>query len=131
MQHVPLKVLEEGKNKKKLLKRPPFATIVTDLSEGCHHLWFHKDVDRCFVPIDEVKAKAMQRGLKEEKIRVCGLPVRPAFSSPLPSKPDLRLKLGLNPTAKVALLVGGGEGMGPVEKTVSVALVEAQMSKHI
>ena len=118
MQHVPLKVLAEGQNKRKLVKRPPFATVVTDLSEGCHHLWFHKDVDRCFVPIEDVKEKAIRRGLKEEQISVLGLPVRPAFSGPLPSKPELRAKLGLDPDAKVALLVGGGEGMGPVEKTV-------------
>lgn len=55
MQHVPLKVIEQRLKKKMMQRRPAFATVVTDLSEGCHHLWFHKDVDLCFVPIEEVR----------------------------------------------------------------------------
>ena len=55
---------------------------------------------------------------QEEKIRVFGLPIRPAFSYGLPSKRALKKKLGLKADLPSIILVGGGEGMGPVEKTV-------------
>jgi len=118
MQHVPLQVLEQRRRKGLLKRRPPFATVVTDLSEGCHYLWFHREVDRCFVPIEEVWDKAVRRGLQESQLRMFGLPVRPAFSGPLPGKQEMRQKLCLDSSARVAMLVGGGEGMGPVEATV-------------
>lgn len=66
----------------------------------------------------QVGEKALTRGLKESQLRLHGLVVRPEFSAPLPCKADLRAKLGLDQGAKVAMLVGGGEGMGPVEETV-------------
>eukprot|EP00193_Tetraselmis_chui_P018321 CAMPEP_0177789076 /NCGR_PEP_ID=MMETSP0491_2-20121128/22520_1 /TAXON_ID=63592 /ORGANISM="Tetraselmis chuii, Strain PLY429" /LENGTH=475 /DNA_ID=CAMNT_0019310843 /DNA_START=79 /DNA_END=1505 /DNA_ORIENTATION=- len=118
MQHVPLRVL--GRLRKRgVLNRPPaFATVVTDLSEGCHHLWFHKGVDRCFVPIEEVKEKAVRRGLSEEQVTIHGLPVRPAFAKEQLPKAELRQWLGLETDAKIALLVGGGEGMGPLIPTL-------------
>lgn len=56
--------------------------------------------------------------LQEEQIRLYGLPIRPAFSRQYPPKSELRPSLGLDPGIPVVLLVGGGEGMGPVEKTV-------------
>ena len=118
MQHVPLQVLAQRQKKGLIQQRPAFATVVTDLSEGCHYLWFHRDVDRCFVPIEEVWEKAIQRGLQESQLRMYGLPVRPAFRAKLPSKGEMRTKLNLNSSTRVAMLVGGGEGMGPVEATV-------------
>jgi 1,2-diacylglycerol 3-beta-galactosyltransferase len=47
-----------------------------------------------------------------------GLPIRPAFSQRFPAKKKLRKSLGLLLDTPAVLLVGGGEGMGPVEKTV-------------
>lgn len=51
-------------------------------------------------------------------MRVFGLPIRPAFSYGLPPKRVLKQRLGLKPHTPCVLLVGGGEGMGPVEQTV-------------
>lgn len=118
MQAVMLRVLG-GLRKRGVLNRlPAFATVVTDLSEGCHHLWFHPGVDRCFVPIEEVKEKAIRRGLAPEQVTIHGLPVRPAFAEEPRPKAELRAKLGLEQDARVALLVGGGEGMGPLVPTL-------------
>ena len=50
---------------------------------------------------------------------VHGLPIRPAFSQAPPPRSKLRRQLGLRAELPAVLLVGGGEGMGPVEKTVS------------
>lgn len=97
----------------------PFATVITDLT-SCHPTWFNKYVDKCFVPTEQVKEQALKRGLVEEQIVVHGLPIRPAFSkAPAKSKEELRGELGLHKDGPVVLLVGGGDGMGPVETTCS------------
>lgn len=104
-------------------KAPPFATVVTDLT-SCHPTWFHRGVDRCFVPTEEVAALARRVGLTNAQIVQHGLPIRPAFAAPLPPRPALRQKLGLAPQGSVVLLMGGGEGMGLLEPT-ALALAEA------
>lgn len=48
-----------------------------------------------------------------------GLPIRPAFSRKLPSRPKLRRQLGMAQHTPAVLLVGGGEGMGALEETVA------------
>lgn len=55
---------------------------------------------------------------QEEQIRLYGLPIRPAFSRRFPAKKRLRKSLGMLADKPAVLLVGGGEGMGPVESTV-------------
>jgi 1,2-diacylglycerol 3-beta-galactosyltransferase len=57
-------------------------------------------------------------GLKDSQIVQYGLPIRPAFSKPTPSRALLRRRLGLNQNLPAVLMVGGGEGMGQLEATV-------------
>ncbi|OSX72499.1 hypothetical protein BU14_0428s0003 [Porphyra umbilicalis] len=56
----------------------PFVTVVTDLG-GAHPTWFHRGVDRCFVPSPAVAAVARRCGLADAQVRTVGLPVRAAF----------------------------------------------------
>ena len=88
----------------------PFATVVTDLA-SFHHGWFHARAVRCFVASEAAAEAARRHGLRA---RLLGLPVRPAFSQPLPDKVKARARLGLAEGGFTALLLGGGEGMGPV-----------------
>ena len=53
------------------------------------------------------------------QVVVHGLPIRPAFSKRQPPRRKLRKQLGLRRAGPAVLLVGGGEGMGPVERTVN------------
>lgn len=112
MQHVPLRVLRA----KGLLKKIVFTTVITDLST-CHPTWFHKLVTRCYCPSSEVAKRASKAGLQPSQIKVYGLPVRPSFVKPVPSKDVLRKELGMNEDLPAVLLMGGGEGMGPIEAT--------------
>ena len=57
---------------------------------------------------------AGRHGLQPHQIRLLGLPIRPAFAEALPEPETARAKLGLADARFTALLVGGGEGMGPV-----------------
>lgn len=108
MQHIPLHLL---RHKRKL--SIPFVTVVTDLV-SVSPLWYHPEVDRCFVASEEAARRARRVGLRDEQIRLCGLPVRPAFARPVGETGRLRRELGLAEERMTALLVGGGEGMGPV-----------------
>ncbi|KAG2239888.1 hypothetical protein Bca52824_091247 [Brassica carinata] len=112
MQHVPLRVLRS----KGLLDKIVFTTVITDLST-CHPTWFHKLVTRCYCPSTEVVKRAQKAGLKTSQIKVYGLPVRPSFVKPVRPKVDLRRELGMDDNLPAVLLMGGGEGMGPIEAT--------------
>lgn len=112
MQHVPLRVLRA----KGLLKKIVFTTVVTDLST-CHPTWFHKLVTRCYCPSTEVAKRALKAGLQSSQIKVYGLPVRPSFVKAVRPKEELRRELGMDEDLPAVLLMGGGEGMGPIEAT--------------
>uniref|UniRef100_A0A1D1YP25 monogalactosyldiacylglycerol synthase n=1 Tax=Anthurium amnicola TaxID=1678845 RepID=A0A1D1YP25_9ARAE len=112
MQHVPLRILRA----KGLLKKIVFTTVVTDLST-CHPTWFHKLVTRCYCPSAELSKRALKAGLKPSQIKVYGLPVRPSFVKPVRPKVELRRELGMDEELPAVLLMGGGEGMGPIEAT--------------
>lgn len=105
--------------------RPPFITVVTDLVTG-HMLWYHQGVDLCIVPTDAAYRYAMLGGLQPDQVKIVGLPVADRFCQPAGDKNALRQKLGWPQDRLVVLLVGGGEGMGPLEKT-AVAIAEANL----
>lgn len=116
LQLVPLTILQN--RIKAGIQRPiKFATVVTDLTT-CHNTWFHKDVDRCFVATEEARQRALAMGIGQHKLTVHGLPIRPSFSQKLPSKRKLRQQLGMDLEKPAVLLVGGGEGMGAIEKNI-------------
>ncbi|XP_009791996.1 monogalactosyldiacylglycerol synthase 2, chloroplastic [Nicotiana tabacum] len=129
MQHIPLWVLKWQGLQKKVI----FVTVITDLST-CHRTWFHPGVNRLYCPADEVAKRALLDGLEESQIRVFGLPIRPSFCRAVLSKDDLRVELEMDPTLPAVLLMGGGEGMGPVKKTAKAlgeALFDKEMEKPI
>jgi 1,2-diacylglycerol 3-beta-galactosyltransferase len=117
MQHVPVHVLRRRIERGIQDPNTMFATVVTDLTT-CHNTWFYNGVDRCFVATEESKQQALRLGMDEDKLRVYGLPIRPAFSHGLPRKATLKKRLGLDPKKPCIILMAGGEGMGPLEKTV-------------
>ncbi|KAK9076749.1 hypothetical protein SSX86_005083 [Deinandra increscens subsp. villosa] len=124
MQHIPLWVLKWQGLQKKVI----FVTVITDLNT-CHRTWFHPGVKRCYCPSEEVSKRALLDGLESNQVRVFGLPVRPSFARAVLNKDDLRVELELDPLLPAVLLMGGGEGMGPVKKTAR-ALAESLFDKE-
>ncbi|KAA8500037.1 Monogalactosyldiacylglycerol synthase 1, chloroplastic [Porphyridium purpureum] len=118
-QELPLRAL------KKLKRRDVtrFVTVVTDLGGG-HPTWFHKGVDACFVPSNEVYKLAKRAGLKDDQIVKSGLPIRQSFwRAASKSKSRLRRELGLKPDVPAALVIGGGDGVGGL-RNVAVSMAE-------
>jgi len=104
-------------------ERVPFINVVTDLVTT-HALWYHRQVDVCIVPTKAAYNRAMQCGLRPEHVQIVGLPVADRFCQLPANRQELRQQLGWPQDRKIALLVGGGEGMGPLEQNAH-AIAEA------
>lgn len=128
MQNVPLK--SARKISKKLGKRIPFVTVVTDFGSGhCH--WFHKGVDKLYVASDRIRKIAKRRAsVKDDKIVQIGLPIRVDFAIQAEAMGDrtsnkgrqyqskIRNQLGISTKKKMILVMGGGEGVGSLSSIV-------------
>jgi len=95
----------------------PF-TLIGVLTDFAPHLyWLNKGVDYYIVPSQEAKTRFMQEGIPEEAIKVYGIPIQNKFSHH-PDKGSIAQKLGLDLRDPVVLIMGGGQGLGPIEETV-------------
>lgn len=96
-------------------KRPPFYTVVTDLVTT-HALWFDKRADRILVPTELARQRAIAHHMPPEIIEVVGLPVAERYCAPIGNKLALRRRLGWPADKPIVLMVGGGDGIGPLGK---------------
>ena len=103
----------------------PYLIVVTDLV-STHTAWFAKEADLIIIPTEQARKPALYAGIDPEKMRVIGLPVADRFCKPPGDKKVLRKKLGWSHEKTIILLVGGGEGMGPLG-TVSKEINRAKL----
>lgn len=96
--------------------RPPFITVVTDMVTT-HAIWFDQRSDAILVPTELARQKAIQYGMQPETVKVVGQPVARKYCVPSGEKAAVREKLGWPQDKFIALVVGGGEGMGPLGQT--------------
>jgi 1,2-diacylglycerol 3-beta-galactosyltransferase len=97
-------------------KRPQFAVVVTDLV-STHAFWFHRDTDLTIVPTGPALRHALDLGLRAEQVVEVGLPVADRFCRAPGDREALRAALGWPLDRKMILLIGGGDGLGPIEET--------------
>jgi 1,2-diacylglycerol 3-beta-galactosyltransferase len=96
--------------------RPPFITVVTDMVTT-HALWYDQRADLILVPTEAARQRALEYSMSANKVRVVGQPVAARYCAPAGDKAALRKKMGWEVDKTTVLLVGGGEGMGPLGKT--------------
>lgn len=109
--------------------RPPFVVVVTDLV-STHMFAYDHRADRTIVPTQPAFERGLEAGLLPDQMRITGLPVHPRFSEALTDKASARQTLGWNATLPTLLLVGGGEGMGPlyqVARTINNRRLKCQL----
>lgn len=107
--------------------KTPYVIVVTDLVTT-HTAWFARDADLIIIPTDQARVPARYSGIQRNKLEVIGQPVAERFCVPPGDKSALRKKLGWPLDKTIILLVGGGEGMGPlgsVSKEVDAAGLDA------
>jgi 1,2-diacylglycerol 3-beta-galactosyltransferase len=99
-----------------LERRPPYVVVVTDLV-STHMFWYDRRAETTLVPTQAAYDRGLMAGLRPDQMKVTGLPVHPRFAQGLKDKAVARRELGWNPDLPAVLIVGGGEGMGPIMKT--------------
>ena len=105
----------------------PYMIVVTDLVSS-HTAWFAKEADLISIPTEQARKPAEYAGIDPQKLKVIGLPVADRFCKPPGDKKTLRKILGWPKDKTMILLVGGGEGMGPlgaVSKEINQAKPDA------
>ncbi len=93
--------------------RARYVHVVTDLRDA-HAFHFAPGANLLIVPNEEVRAQAMRSGIAPDRIKVCGQPVQPDFRERMGDRAEARATLNLRSDLPVVLIMGGGDGMGPL-----------------
>lgn len=103
----------------------PLMVVVTDLMTG-HAAWYDRRAEAIVLPTEEARARAIAGGVAPQATEVLGVPV--ATSSRVPREATERVldRLQWSVTRPTILIVGGGDGVGPLE-SLALAVDRAQL----
>jgi processive 1,2-diacylglycerol beta-glucosyltransferase len=116
--------------KQKAGKRFRLVSIPTDFH--VNRFWVHPEID-AYIVAHERLAELLERrhGVAREKIRVYGIPVRPAFAAAArEEKASWKERTGLSPDRFTVLVSGGEGGHGGMEEVVR-SLLDVTEPLHI
>jgi len=91
--------------------RVPLYCVITDFT--AHPFWAFPHVDRYFVGSPQVAEELAGHGVERGRIEVTGIPVAPRFARPI-GREAARARLGLPAAGPMVLIMGGGQGVGPL-----------------
>lgn len=94
----------------------PLVAILTDYIP--HSYWIYDTVDYYIAPSEEVKLHLIKKGVTADKIKTLGIPIEPKFNEEV-SRSDVMQRLGLHPDIPTILIMGGGQGLGPIKIIVN------------
>ncbi len=94
-----------------------FNLIGTLTDYAPHSYWINDGVDHYIVPSEDTRARFIGKGVSPAKIKAFGIPIRYKFAGRL-DKAAVRESLGLDPRIPVVLVMGGGQGLGPMKDAV-------------
>jgi len=100
----------------------PLVAVLTDYIP--HSYWVYDEVDYYITPSDDVSARLEKKGVKAPKIKPYGIPFDHKFNQKLEPENIFR-KLKLNPHKPAVLIMGGGQGLGPI-KTIVKSLEKSE-----
>jgi 1,2-diacylglycerol 3-beta-galactosyltransferase len=109
--HIPVRVLRRTSD-----RYIPFVTVVTDMVT-VHPSWCCPQVDYCMVPTEAARQQAISFRMPAERVQVVGQPVSLSFAAGIADKRQARASLGLDRRRPCVLVVGGGDGVGPIYET--------------
>lgn len=101
--------------------------VVTDFLP--HSYWIYDEIDFYIVGSQEAKNTLIKKGVKEEKIKLFGIPIDPKFSKRL-DKNTVAQELKITLDRVVILIMGGGRGIGPIKKLISI-LDRSTINAHL
>lgn len=104
-------VLAEARRRGELAA--PVVAVLTDFD--AHPFWAEPPADLIVVPTEPAAEDLAAAGVPRSRLRVIGVPISPAFSD-LPARADARRALALPSAAPVAMISGGSQGFGELER---------------
>jgi 1,2-diacylglycerol 3-beta-galactosyltransferase len=112
------------------LKIPVF-TVVTDPFTA-HPFWFVNKKQNFILFSERLKKHAIKENLPEANLHVFSFILDEKFSSPIPEEniPALKRKYSFDPTKKMVLIFGGGDGI-PNGKRILELLLESKLDLNI
>lgn len=93
----------------------PLYAVLTDFWP--HAYWIHDRVDGYLVPADQTREWLSDRGVPSDRIHVTGIPIDPSFGE-FPDPAAIRRRLQMDASMPAVLLMGGGQGLGPLLEAV-------------
>ncbi len=90
--------------------------VLTDFAP--HSYWINEGVDYYVVPDDEARDRFIKKGVSPDSIKVYGIPIQSKFAVQLDKQP-IAEKLDIDLSIPVILIMGGGQGLGPIKEVVS------------
>jgi len=107
----------------------PLVAVLTDYVP--HSYWIYDTVDYYITPSADVSQRLMTKGVSPEKIKALGIPFDQKFNEPL-DRFKLYQKFKLDPWTPTILIMGGGQGLGPIKTIVrSLEKVKHEMQEII
>lgn len=101
--------------------------VLTDFAP--HAFWINEGVDYYVVPSLEAKERFIKKGVSPDAVKVYGIPIKSKFANQLDKRP-IAQALGLKMDIPTVLVMGGGQGLGPILKIVQ-SLMSAAMDLQI
>ncbi|MDD2654782.1 MAG: glycosyltransferase [Candidatus Omnitrophica bacterium] len=93
----------------------PLMGVLTDFAP--HAFWLYDEVDYFIVPNQDSRQRFIREGIKEDKIKIFGIPIDRKFSGYV-NEERVAADLGLDKSKPIILIMGGGQGIGPIKKII-------------
>lgn len=94
----------------------PLIGVLTDCYP--HSYWLFDSVDYYIVNSEAATNKLVEHGIPRERIKIFGIPIDPKFADSVDIN-DITAKIGLDKKIPTILIMGGGQGLGPIPEIVS------------
>lgn len=101
--------------KREFADAPPVVGVVTDFV--VHPFWIHRNIDKYAVATAAMRQTLVSRGVLPQRVMVTGIPIDCRFARTT-TKRRARQLIGVPADTTTILLMGGGLGIGPLEKAL-------------
>ena len=93
----------------------PLVAVLTDYVP--HAYWIYEEVDYYISPSEDVAMRLIEKGVPVRKIKTFGIPFDHTFNEKVDAH-RLKARLGLQTDVFTVLIMGGGQGLGPIKTIV-------------